>query len=341
MMGASTEPSILNAGRVFRERLTAALQAVHQRNEVHITARELKAAVSYILFGLYSCDDIHSSPERSLHSPADHAFDPLSEKRQGDLLRELARLDPGLESHARVDRYLSSRGVPDPAHGPPRYLDNLGRPIPLRSARRRAYFDWTEEQIVSVAGDLRALDLKDGHHYARFRNFPLLAKGDREHIKRDLCEGLSRLEALPDVAFRDGVVPIRIVPRTPTETAFWVEKRLERFDLDSERFEMSADIETLHRYLSLSYRPSSGPTELLTISLELYALLVDLAHGVQILDAFSDDVFANLSVFTQRLAQEDERSLRAWNPADEATVYSIGVDMRAAGQFIAFAAESA
>ena len=74
-------------------------------------------------------------------------------------------------------------------------------------------------------------------------------------------------------------------------------------------------LETLHRYLTLSYRAVDGRTERLTVSLELFALLMDLAEGAQILDAFSDDVFANLGVFTQRLAQENERSLHAWNPA--------------------------
>ena len=74
-----------------------------------VVLTELKAVISYILFGLYSCEDLHTNPDQSVHSPADHAFDRLSEKRQGDLLRELARLDPGLESHARVDRYLSGR----------------------------------------------------------------------------------------------------------------------------------------------------------------------------------------------------------------------------------------
>jgi hypothetical protein len=52
---------------------------------------------------------------------------------------------------------------------------------------------------------------------------------------------------------------------------------------------------------------------------------MDVADGVHILDAFSDDVFANLDVFTQRLAQEDERSLRAWNPADEKNIYDISI----------------
>ena len=39
MLGASDDPVIRNHGRLLVERLTVALQAVHQRNEVHITAR--------------------------------------------------------------------------------------------------------------------------------------------------------------------------------------------------------------------------------------------------------------------------------------------------------------
>ena len=77
---------------------------------------------------------------------------------------------------------------------------------------------------------------------------------------------------------------------------------MEKFQLEAERFDTPEGLETLHRYLTFSYQPQVGPTERLIVSLELYALLIDLANGVQILDAFSDDVFANLSVFTQRLA---------------------------------------
>jgi serine/threonine protein kinase len=342
MMGASTDPHELEKGRRFRERLTAALQAVHQRNEVHITARELKAAMSYILFGLYSCEDLHAQPDLRLHHPADHAFDPESPMRQGELLRELARLDPGLEAHARVDRYLSGRGAPDPAHGAPRFRDEQGRPLPLRQARRRAYFTWSADQIEAAGGASDALGLKDSRHYARFRDFPLLPADDREEIKRRLCEGLSRLEALPDAAFRrGGSVPIRIVPRTPTETAFWVGKPLERFGLEAERFNAADGLTTLHRFLILSYRPHAGPTERLVVPLELFALLMDLADGVQIMDAFSDDVFANLGVFTQRLAQEDERSVLAWTPADESRVFVISIEERDAGQTIVLTAEGA
>ena len=140
---------------------------------------------------------------------------------------------------------------------------------------------------------------------------------------------------LPEVAFRvRDVVPVRTVPRTPTETVFWVAKPLERFSLEPERFDATQGLETLHRYLALIYKPLAGPTERLTISLELYALLMDLADGVQILDAFSDDVFANLGVFTQRVVQEDERTLRGWNPAEEDRVFEIVIDQRNTGQTI-------
>src|SRR5690606_13574733 len=135
---ASTDAAVLAQGALLRRRVAAAFQAVHQRNEVHITARELKAALSYILFGIHACDDVHESIDLPPHVPADAAFNPASPLRQGELLRELTRLDPALEAHARIDRYLVSRAAPDPAHGAPRY-PNAG----LASARRRAYLAWT------------------------------------------------------------------------------------------------------------------------------------------------------------------------------------------------------
>lgn len=328
MMGASNDQSVLAQGALLLRRLTAGLQAVHQRNEVHITARELKAALSYILFGTRYCEDLHTDLTLTQHSPADFAFDPKSELRQGDLLRELARLDPALEAHARIDRYLAGSGAPDPAHGAPRYPD-----LSLRSARRRAYFTWSDDQIEQVGGDKSALGLSGGRNFALFRDFPQLPDNEKLRIRDALCQGLSRLEALPEIALSEpGTMPLRIVPRTPTESAFWVGKPLSRFELASERFAATPGLGTLHRYLTLSYQTHDQRLEQLTVSLELFGLLIDLSEGVQILDAFSDDIFANLGVFTQRLAQEDERSLRGWNQADESRIYDVEIEQRDAGQ---------
>lgn len=342
MMGASADPAVLADGARLRERLTEALQTVHQRNEIHITARELKAAVSYVLFGLHDCDDLHRDAELEPHDPADHAFNPESPGRQGELLRELARLDPALEGNARVDRYLVGKGGPHPAHGARRFRDRVGRPVPLRDARRRAYLSWSVDQVEAVGGDDHALTLRDGRRASEFRRFPLLSDAEQARIKGRLCNGLSRLEPLPDLAYRDAErVPIRVLPRTPTETAFWIEKSASRFSLAPERFQPMAGLETLHRFLVLSYEPDRGGVEELLVPLELYSLLMDLADGVQILDAFSDDVFANLGVFTSRLAQEDERRLNAWNPVDSDVVRQLGVLDRSGRQAILLSRESA
>jgi hypothetical protein len=330
LLGTSEVETERRQGALLRERLGDAFQVVHQRNEVHITTRELKAAVSYILFGTRYCADIHAHPNQAPDSPWDLAFDPGSPLRQGELLRELTRLDPALEAHPRIDRYLLGRGVPDPEHGAPRYPE-----LTLKSARRRSYFEWTAAQIEAVGGAPDALRLAGTRHFRKFRDFPALPAEDRAHICRELCTGLSRLEDLPPAALkRPGVVPIRIVPRTPTETAFWVERPFDRFAIVPEAFVAPQGLETLHRYLVLSYRAGSGRAESLTVPFELFALLIDLKDGVQLIDTLSDDVFANLGVFTQRLAQEDERHSLAWNPITEETVYELGIRLSEKAQVI-------
>lgn len=330
MMGASNEPAVLARGALLRQRLTQALQAVHQRNEVHITARELKAALSYILFGVYACQDLHEDVSIGRHQPADYCFDPGSPRRQGELLRELTRLDPALDAQARIDRYVVGKAAPHPAHGAPRFPESS-----LRSARRQALFAWSEDQITQVGGSRDALGLHGGRHFADFRDFPLQSDARQQSIRDEICRGLSRLEALPDISFKqDRFVPVRIVPRTPTETSFWVAKPLDRFSLAPEQFVGTPGLETLHRHLVLTYRMLDEREEHLIVPLDLFTLLRELADGVQILDAFSDDVFANLGIFMQRLAQEDERDMKAWNPAAEECIYSIAIEPRAGVQAV-------
>ena len=210
-----------------RERLFAALQAVHLRGETHITVRELRAALVYVLFGLHDCSDYHSGPDRPRmprpQSYADRAFSPESPGRQGEVLRELVRFDPALEAHPQIDRYLLRSPSSDhPPHAPRHH------PLPLAAARRRAYFEWSKQDIERlVPGDPDALDLARGRHLRQFRDLAVTTVATRDHLTECLCRGISRLEALPPLALdRPGVVPLRIPPRTPTETQFWVEKPL-------------------------------------------------------------------------------------------------------------------
>src|SRR5205814_6295194 len=78
--------------------------------------------------------------------------------------------------------------------------------------------------------------------------------------------------------------------------------------------------DTLHTHVVLTYCFNTGHTEELIIGAELFNSLMELREGFQISGAQSDDVFANLSIFKQRLAQEGDRTLFAWNPAGEGVV---------------------
>jgi serine/threonine protein kinase len=310
-----------------RARLFEALQAVHLRGETHITMRELRAALVYILFGVHNCDDYHAGAEPPPFPYWDRAFAADSPARQGDVLRELARLDPALEAHPQIDRHLlrpSAEDVAtlDTAYWPTRAESSHGSA--LASARRRAYFEWSPEDLERVAGDREALGLGRGRHLREFSNLPLYDDSKIGEVCERLCRGISRLEDLPPEALdRRDVVPLRVKPRTPTETAFWVEKELSAFRLEADVPQEAEGSEVLHRQARLVYRYRNGQEEVLRLGAELFSLLMELADGYQLGDVSTDDAFAHLSIFVQRLAREDERRLLAWNPMQDETVYQV------------------
>ena len=294
-----------------RQRLYEALQAVHLRGQTHITIRELRAALVYILFGTHYCTEYHAAadPAHPIEPYWQRTFAVESDARQGEVLRELVRFDPALESHPKVDRYL---------------LESLDAAAPrLTSARRRAYFETSPEQLAEVAGSQQALALAHSRHIRAFRDLPI-RQDDHADLCRKLCEGISRLEDLPPHALgRRDAVPLRVTPRTPIETAFWVEKRLEDFHLVLDLPAESPGLDRLHRYAMLVYDYGEGKTEILALSADIFDALMELAEGYQLGDVAADDTFTQLAIFVRRLMREDERQLLAWNPMRDDTVYEI------------------
>ena len=303
-----------------RQRLFESLQAVHLRGETHITVRELRAALVYILFGVHNCQDYHEGSDMPVLAYWDRAFSPNSPGRQGEVLRGLGRFDPALEAHPQIDRYLLSNPFPDSTKTAPHY-DQLT----LESARRRAYIEWTEEQIEQVANDRNALDLARGQNLRLFRNLPLkLDAHEQSEICSRLCGGISRLEDLPPKAFeRRDVVPLRITPRTPTETAFWIEKTFNNFRLEADLPPATDGVDRLHRHAFLIYRYRDGREDRLRLGAELFHLLLELSDGYQLGDISTDDTFAHLSIFVQRLVREDESEMMGWNPIQDESIYRI------------------
>lgn len=295
----------------LRLRLTDALQACHQRGEIHITARELRAALSYIFFGVHDCSELHDNPDlRPIHY-WQRAFNARSPHRQGELLSELARFDPALEAHPSLDRVLLKKAA----------CEGDGR---LAEGRRRAWFAYPGDD-----GEL-PITLANGRHFTRFRKVPLMNADERASLLIDLCMGIAHLEDLPHSALNlehmERGVPLRLTPRTPTETALWVVKPWVRFRLDANLPHTAEGLEALHTHLRLIYRYANGNEEVLLLGLELFNLLLELKEGVQLSGIAQEGVFANLEVFTQRLAREDARELYCWHPAEDERVFRLRVE---------------
>lgn len=312
-------------GNRLRARLADALQACHLRGEAHITARELRSALAFIFFGVHDCGELHANPELMPPRYWDRAFAADAPQRQGELLAELARFDPALDSNPLLDRHL----LKDTPHGPDDIVTALA------SARRRAWFEWDDARYAVLQLPTDALPLFGGRHLDRFRRVPLMSEDERETLCRELCLGIARLEDLPEAAFaREAGLPLRIQPRTPTESAFWVVKPWGRFRVEAPLPRTAEGLEALHTHLLLIYRTLAGGEERLPIGLELLHLLLALKDGAQLAGAGQEGVFAHLEIFTQRLAQEDARELNGWHPGDEASVFRVRVEAREGRQIL-------
>lgn len=308
-------------GPRVRRKLADALQASHLRGETHITARELRAALVFILFGIHDCQELHDNPELKPAPYWDRAFSAAGEAgegRQGELLAELAHFDPALEADSILDRHLLPRAVPDAR-------ESRGG---LASARRRAFFEWDEDRLSAIHLPPDALSMHGAKHLERFRCVPIMSADERSALCRELCLGIAHLEDLPEVAFRSQGLPLRVTPRTPTESAFWVLKPWDRFALIAPLPKTVQGLEVLHTHVLLNYRSPTGLEERLPIGLELFHLLLALKDGAQLTGAAQEGVFAHLDLFVQRIAQENVRELHAWHPEREEAVSRLDIELR-------------
>ncbi|MEJ5169960.1 MAG: hypothetical protein WHU10_03145, partial [Fimbriimonadales bacterium] len=212
--------------------------------------------------------------------------------------------------------------------------------LPLATARRRAFLEWTEEEIAALAENSHALGLAEGRHLAEFREASRRDKAGNDELCRRLCQGIAMMEFLPRAALRrfreQGVVPLRIPGRNRTETVFWIEKPLDRFRLEPEWPPVASGlVPVLPNRLRLVYRYQSGEEEVLSMGYQLFHTLLSLSDGEQLAERRLDSLFANLRIFVQRLSLEDESVWFAWHPKGDRKVFRLGTELRDGLQVLA------
>ena len=79
------------------------------------------------------------------------------------------------------------------------------------------------------------------------------------------------------------------------------------------------------------YRYRDGRKERLRLGADLFHLLLELSDGYQLGDVSTDDTFAQLSIFVQRLVREDDRKILAYNPMRDDAIYEISAEIAKSG----------
>ncbi|MBX5455773.1 MAG: NERD domain-containing protein [Thermogemmatispora sp.] len=276
-----------------QQRLEYLLLLTHLRHQRHITMRDLRSALAYLITGNLSCHEVHAARQNedggaSLieRSCWQSAFAPA--EIDDELLRDLRVLDPARFPQPHLDRFLHFHQGPQDALLRAELMADA-KDLPrqrfreerdwLAAWKRRLYFygPRLDEDGQPYLPAVRWLDLLP-YRYALL--YLQLLKGEQEQLeetRRKLARGILRSDRI-NADLPDG--HLSVVVRASEEQQLIILKQLplEEFILEPVGTSDNEVVETLPEFLVLRHR--SG-TPRLEISLDLFELLLRLADGLQ------------------------------------------------------------
>lgn len=316
-------------GPVIRERLRYLFATVHARRQMHITMRDLRSALAYILFGTRTCDDIAdllSYETDALAYSQHYYYNTLFMARQtGDrLMARLAELDVAETAEPVDDRQLFLKPVEfgwlspgSDRHNDLGLLEQMRQSLPKGEAggsdspvrhrwrdlhasyRRRAYFERRDR------GWMQMLPFTQADKFLQAVNH----EGDLESLKREILSSISLAQQMPspDLARRylclhagigaSGLRSFRLFD--PDAFSLVVPGNLARM----------AFVEWLPNELHLVHKSPDGQVQTLAITLDLLELLARIQGGYRPSAADLRGQYINLTIFLNALAGLPYRQL--------------------------------
>ncbi|MFZ1496875.1 MAG: hypothetical protein WAS72_07455, partial [Saprospiraceae bacterium] len=327
-------------GPAVRERLRILFEIVHLRRQMHITMRDLRSALAWLIARDHSCEDIaellsQPTPARKrlelLYINAFAADGQPPEGRGDDrLVRQLRQVDPAEIANPSIDRLLHFHGTDD---------------IPMLSFEQRSNlaYQWLAEWQLptgwSASRDALALREQRARHavlrriafyerrgdiwqhmlpYSQLELFRSVTHGDIadiEKIKQLLVEGISKAEGARDATLAAKNICLRSGKGGRRIRSFRLFPASD-FDLQVPQPRGDRYIEYTADHLLFLHTPtnsedsidSTRPAEL-RVSLDLLELLAQIREGfTPSADAISG-FFINLVIFKNALAHLPYRRL--------------------------------
>jgi hypothetical protein len=312
------------SGPQVRSRLRDLLRIIHLRRVRHVTLRDLRSLLSYIIAGTTTCEQVQTEVAGG-DSPADAtnrlyfaaAFNPLSETE--DNLLDLGLCDPGEVALPRVERLLHYR------RERPDALADLTMPFAQRSSepldslsyetlglrwyrlmKQRLYFEGDaslmQQQEPPVPAPSAMLPFRYYGHFDQAMRGALL----RTLLRDELCQAISCSDGIVDE--RAQGKGLCILTNSNEDVQLTVFKRFahSQFICSPAPAPASGLIEFLPNSLRFDH---VGEEARLEIDLDLFEILMRLREGYQPGAPSQEPFLVDLRQFTNRLLTAPSSSL--------------------------------
>ena len=338
------------SGTAIRERLRTLFEIVHLRRQLHITMRDLRSALSWLLFQDHSCDDVaallNTQPEpaqllaRFYYNAYASDIELPPDRSDDRLVRLLRQIDPGLVANPATDRMLHFQGI----DGVPRLGFEQRHPALLDSmvADQRLPGGWEASRQPGAANEhlvwhrmLRRIaffDRRDGWltmlPYQKLLTFREVTQTDRSaqqlvDLHQLLIEGISMAEGARQSLAREYVC-LRAGQSTKAAIKSFRLFAKEDFQLTVPTLTGSDYLEYTPDRILLVYTgqrlTGTKPAEL-AVSLDLLELLAQIRDGFTPSPDDISGIYINLTIFRNALAHLPYR--RVLLTRDDVTFYEL------------------
>ena len=299
----------------------------HLRRQRHTTMRDLRSALSYLITGNISCEQVHTERHgadagASLVNLAywQSSFAPMEQHEE--TLVDLMPLDPARFPHPHLDRFLHFHQTTKDAEQRKILFADKNDLTPLRfkdetewiaAFKRRLYFDAGKSASAVQNGSgshlpnvhwLALLPYEYSKHFMRLLDGRLSEEKIRE-LREKLARGILRSDGImEDVP--PGKLSVKVSASTEQQLVVLKQLPLEEFELVVEYPQGADMIERLPEVVALEHSAGSPRLE---ITLDLFELLMRMAEGLQPAAPEFRPLLEDLKLFKDVLLLRETRDL--------------------------------
>lgn len=305
------------------ERLEYLLLLMHLSQQRHITMRDLRSALAFLITGNKSCADIHAARRKEDGGASllglSYWYLAFASAGQNDaLLSDFAELDPARFAFPRLDRFLHFHQTPGDAEqrrelffdkndlSPQRFLQEN---VWMTAIKRKLYFD-ASNRLEGLSDEetglpqLRWQSMLPYQYADRFVH-TLTGAADKRQILEQIALGIARSDGITG-KLPTGFLSVKVNASAEQRLMVLKQFPLQKFRLRIEQLTDTKMIESIPAIIVLEHE---SRTPRLEITLDLFELLMRMANGLQANAPEFVPLLEDLALFKGALLLQDTYNL--------------------------------